>query len=92
MVSDRERSLHSGGINGTSRLILGIYEGCSDFDGAQVACVDDWSTFTYEETILTVDVDDIDGIGSLSAGKTNQKIGTCVSRLLKSKMLSRQYH
>ena len=76
MVSDRERSLHdSGGINWNLSINLGIYEGCSDFDGAQVACVDDWSTFTYEETILTVDVDDIDEYRIVVSGQDESEDG-----------------
>ena len=61
---------------GTSRIILGLYEGCSDHAGAQVACVDDWSTLTYEETVLNVDVEAINEYRIVVSGQDETEDGS----------------
>ena len=56
-------------------LVLGIYEGCNDYTGALVSCVDNWSALDYEETELTVDIDTVDEYEIVVSGQTNDDLG-----------------
>ena len=58
-----------------SALILGIYEGCNDYSGRQVECVNDWTALDYEETEITVNVDTIDEYELVISGQDSDDAG-----------------
>ena len=61
--------------NSGAALILGIYEGCNNYSGRQVECVNDWSALDYEETELTVNVDTIDEYELVISGQDSDDSG-----------------
>jgi hypothetical protein len=61
--------------NTGAALVLGIYEGCNDFTGALVSCVDDWFSLNYEEAEITVDVDAIDEYEIVVSGQDSDDLG-----------------
>jgi hypothetical protein len=61
--------------NSGAALILGIYEGCNDYSGRGVQCVNEWSALDYEETGLIVNVDTIDEYELVISGQDSDDTG-----------------
>lgn len=61
---------------GDARLVLGLYRGCNDFNGERVLCEDEWASFTYEETAITVDVEVIEQYRIVVSGQGEGDTGS----------------
>ena len=61
--------------NSGAALILGVYEGCNDYSGRRVQCVNEWSALDYEETGLIVNVDTIDEYELVISGQDSDDAG-----------------